>query len=99
MQRALVVALSIAIYGTAAWAFATRSAGVDFSRWPADRTVRRFWFGWLVFLFALSPLTFHAGDMRVWVEAMQGAVRGEPFAPTYVYLPIYAQVLGALLLP
>jgi hypothetical protein len=97
--RALVPALSIALYGGVAWLFWRRSEAVAFGRWPPEPTSRRLWIAWLAFLFAFSPLTFHAGDMQVWIGAMQAAVAAEPFPPGYVYLPVYAQLLGALLLP
>ena len=99
MLRALVAILSVVLYGTVAWLFLKRSDAVDFNGWPANSTARRFWTAWLIFLFALSPLTFAAYDMSVWTVAMDSAVTGNPFPPNYVYLPIYAQVLGALLLP
>jgi hypothetical protein len=99
MLRALVPILSIAVYVGAAWLFFRRSEAVAFGRWPPDPTARRLWIVWLVFLFALAPLTFHAGDMQVWIGAMESAVTASPFPAGYVYLPVYAQVLGALLLP
>ena len=65
MQRALVASLSIGIYAAVVWAALTRPAAVDFGAWPSHPIARRFWIGWLIFLFALSPLTYHAGDMSV----------------------------------
>ena len=99
MLRALVAVLSLAVYGSLGWALLRRPDAVDFSKWPPDRIARRFWMAWLVFLFTLSPLAYLAFDMTVWTTAMQQALAGDPFEHRYVYLPIYAQVLGALLLP
>jgi hypothetical protein len=96
--RAVVALLCLAIYGLAAW-WASSHSSSGFSRWPTNPVARRIWAAWVIFLLALSPLSFHAADMQVWLNAMQAAMVGARFTHDYVYLPVYAQLLAAIALP
>lgn len=57
------------------------------------------WVSWIVFLLALAPLSYHADDMDVWRTAIENLLRGELLPRTYVYLPVYAELLAALIFP
>ncbi len=57
------------------------------------------WCVWVSFLLLAAPLSYHQDDMNVWVTAIQNLLRGNFLPDTYVYLPIYAELLSAIVWP
>lgn len=61
--------------------------------------VQYMWFFWVLFLLITTPMCGYIGDMQVWIQALKSVWNFEALEPAYVYLPVYAQTLGAIGLP
>jgi len=67
--------------------------------WPEHPTVRLVWLMWLGFLVIIAPISYHQSDMMNWVGAIQSQLNGAVLPGGHAYLPVYAQIHAALLLP
>lgn len=101
MPTYILSLFSIIVYAALLWIVRRRPSLLDVRGWPQTPTLSRIWAVWLVFLFLLAPLTYHEGDMGVWTEAIENLFQARPLPrpSRYVYLPIYAEFLAALLWP
>lgn len=101
MPSYYIAIFSVAVYASLLGIMARRRAALiqNFRQWPNHPTMFMIWVLWLIFLLALAPLSYHGEDMEVWRISIENLLRGELLPRSYVYLPIYAELLAALVWP
>jgi hypothetical protein len=99
MPRFFINTFSVIIYATICWVVWKKRELLNLRRWPKDPTLFRIWAGWIVLLVLIAPLSFVALDMGVWVDAIANLLQENLLPNTYVYLPVYAELLTALAAP
>jgi hypothetical protein len=94
-----IALLSIAFYAFAIWRIRSKERFLEFFRWTDDPTIALFWFVWVLFLFVVAPLLYYYWDMLVWQDTTSRLLNGMTIPRYFVYLPMYAEFLAAVLFP
>ena len=98
MPVGFIIAFSVIIYGGIIWVLCKKRELLDFSRWPANRTLLGIWVIWILSLVLLASLSF-INDMNIWVGSIIALLQKMYLTFGYVYLPVYSEVLTALAWP
>ena len=99
MPVAITLILSLLLYGLIAWKVYVNRGFLHVFGWPRNETISLIWLMWALFLFVFAPLVYHKGDMFVYQDTVARVINGIRMPGYYVYLPVYAQFLAALVLP
>ncbi len=94
-----ILILSLIIYTTIIYTAIKHPGLYSINIWPFDKNLRFFWYSWLVFLLILTPFTYNAFDLPVWVISAGNLIKGEILPDKYVYLPVYAMFQAAIAFP
>lgn len=94
-----IILLSVALYASVAYAIWRKDMLRHVLDWPASPTLRRIWLVWIGFLVLLAPLSYHEGDMDIWLRSVRYLLSGRLLAVGYVYLPVFAQLQAAIAWP
>jgi hypothetical protein len=99
MPSFFIIVFSLIIYSVICWVVWKKRELLDFRGWPKNPTLFRIWAGWIVLLVLIAPLSYCHGDMLVWLVAVINLLIKKPLPDSYVYLPVYAELLSALSWP
>jgi hypothetical protein len=94
-----IALLSITLYAFVIWRILKKDDLLDFFRWTDNPTITLFWFVWVLFLFVVAPLLYYYWDMLVWQDTTSRLLNGMVIPRYFVYLPMYAEFLAAVLFP